>query len=582
MEEILKCPVCQDLFTDPVSLDCRHNFCLSCINTVWDNEGSEAGPYFCPECQILLPSKPNLEINAYLQDKVKDLANSEERTTNSPAIYCDHCIESPSVAVRTCLTCDASLCQAHSLLHEQRSALKQHTLVEVTRDPLSLKCQEHRDELKLFCSQDRVPVCCLCVLVGKHKNHKAPQLHEACDDFKTMLESSMHQLLKRKNDAENTIKELESLYRQTVKCAADLRERISDKYSRLHVVLDGDERLMKQIVDAEEACVTEWLDAQRETMEQEIQDIDQLRASTKTLLHEDNHLRFLQQITAQSLCDPLDLPPLQTVDQSLCEPEKLRTVERMVDDLSMSLSQYFPRTWSYLSSPALDFKTAHPKLEISQDKRQVCWREQPPIVITNSSRPYDSQYSVLAEESFTKGRHYWEVIVQDKPYWLIGATTEPTPKNNGFTSNSNIGLDKSSWCIYHADGQYLACHDTEEKPLSVENRVKKLGIFADLHKGELLFYDANAMSLIHSFTVQCKEPMYPMFNPCIDVNGLNKQPLTLFWIKEPWDCKARGETRRWDPGPMCCQSLSQPGPTHCQGRGCRSLLCPSLPAYVSM
>ncbi|KAK7925459.1 hypothetical protein WMY93_007769 [Mugilogobius chulae] len=436
MEEILKCPVCQDFFTDPVALGCGHNFCLSCINTVWENEGTEAGPYFCPECQILLPSKPNLEINADLQDK-------KDKLSSCP---CDHCIESPSVAVRTCLTCDASLCQGHALLHEQRSALKQHTLVEVTRDPLSLKCQEHRDELKLFCSQDRVPVCCLCVLVGTHKNHKAPQLHEACDDFKTMLESSMNQLLKRRNDAENTIKELESLYRQTVKSAADLRERISDKYSRLHVVLDGDERLMKQIVDAEEACVTEWLDVQREMMELEIQDIDKLRASTKTLLQENNHLRFLQ-----------------AVDQSLCEPEKLRTVERMVDDLSVSLSQYFPRTWSYLSSLALDFKTAHPKLEISQDKRQ------------------------------------------------------------------------SSWCIYHADGQYLACHDTEEKQLSVEKRVRKLGIFADLQKGELLFYDADSMALIHSFTVLSKEPMYPMFNPCIDVNGVNKQPLTLFWIKEPWD-----------------------------------------------
>lgn len=182
----------------------------------------------------------------------------------------------------------------------------------------------------------------------------------------------------------------------------------------------------------------------------------------------------------------------------------------------------------------MDFKTAHPKLEISQDKRQVCWRQQPGSAFTNSTRPYDSQYSVLAEGSFTKGRNYWEIIVQDKPYWLIGVTTEPIPKNNGLTSNS-VGMDKSSWCIYHAEGQYLACHDTEEKPLNVEKRMRKLGIFADLHKGELSFYDADTMALIHQFTVQCKEPMYPMFNPCLDVNGVNKHPLTLFWIKEPWD-----------------------------------------------
>lgn len=59
--------------------------------------------------------------------------------------------------------------------------------MEVTGDPLSLKCREHRDELKLFCMEERVPVCCLCVLVGMHKNHKASQLHEACDDFKVNI-----------------------------------------------------------------------------------------------------------------------------------------------------------------------------------------------------------------------------------------------------------------------------------------------------------------------------------------------------------------------------------------------------------
>lgn len=56
--------------------------------------------------------------------------------------------------------------------------------MEVTGDPLSLKCREHRDELKLFCMEEKVPVCCLCVLVGMHKNHKASQLQEACAHFK--------------------------------------------------------------------------------------------------------------------------------------------------------------------------------------------------------------------------------------------------------------------------------------------------------------------------------------------------------------------------------------------------------------
>lgn len=200
VEESLKCPVCQDIFTDPVTLPCGHDFCLTCIQAVWETDGSNEGPFFCPECQVFITSDLTLEINTSLQTKVKAFTTNgpptaEIRTTtpsretklSSSTIPCDHCIETPSVAIRTCLTCDASLCQAHALLHQQRSALRDHTVVEVTGDPLSLKCREHRDELKLFCMEEKIPVCCLCVLVGVHKNHKAAQLHEACANFKVNI-----------------------------------------------------------------------------------------------------------------------------------------------------------------------------------------------------------------------------------------------------------------------------------------------------------------------------------------------------------------------------------------------------------
>ncbi|XP_068597670.1 E3 ubiquitin/ISG15 ligase TRIM25-like [Brachionichthys hirsutus] len=515
-EETLKCPVCQDFFTDPVTLPCGHDFCLTCIQAVWETDGSSKGPFFCPECQVFLASDLTLQINGSLQSKVKDLTTNKPATSPSSAakssaltIHCDHCIEAPSVAVRTCLTCDASLCQAHALVHRQRSALREHTVVEVTGDPLSLKCREHREEHKLFCMEERVPVCCLCVLVGMHKNHKAHQLHEASADFKNMLENTMNKLLKRRGEAEHAISDLESLYTQTVKSAADCRERLSDKYSRIRFVLDGDERLMMRIVDAEETYMTEWLDAQRGIMEDQMKEIDRLRASSRSLLHETNDLRFLQK-----------------VDRDLCDHERLRTAERLVDDLSVALSQHFPRTWSYLSSPVLDSNTAHPKVELSQDKKQVYWRQQP-VCEDLDPQPYDSQYSVMTKDGLTTGQHYWEVIVQNKPYWLIGVSTGPADKKGG------PSVDNISWCIYHGDGQYLACHDAQEKPLSVGKTVRKLGVLADLQKGALSFYDADSMSLLHSFSVRCAEPLYPVLNPCIDVNGMNRQPLTLLWIKGP-------------------------------------------------
>uniref|UniRef100_A0A4W3JN01 B30.2/SPRY domain-containing protein n=1 Tax=Callorhinchus milii TaxID=7868 RepID=A0A4W3JN01_CALMI len=49
LSEDLVCPVCLDLFTDPVTLDCGHNFCRCCISQSWETKESKA----CPECRTV-------------------------------------------------------------------------------------------------------------------------------------------------------------------------------------------------------------------------------------------------------------------------------------------------------------------------------------------------------------------------------------------------------------------------------------------------------------------------------------------------------------------------------------------------
>lgn len=58
-------------------------------------------------------------------------------------------------------------------------------------------------------------------------------------------------------------------------------------------MLDGDERLMMQIIDAEESHMTEWLETQRCVMEAQIEEINRLRETSKSLLQETNELQFL-------------------------------------------------------------------------------------------------------------------------------------------------------------------------------------------------------------------------------------------------------------------------------------------------
>ncbi|TRY90564.1 hypothetical protein DNTS_002677, partial [Danionella cerebrum] len=161
--EELKCPVCADPFTDPVNLPCSHNFCQSCIQIVWNMDelkSSKEIPLFCPECQILLPPDVKLEVNSDLQRRVLQVFGRPEGESQ-PMILCDQCIGKPEVAVKSCLSCDASLCSAHTLLHQQREALRAHSLIEVTKDLISFKCKEHGEELKLFCQEEQTAVCSL-------------------------------------------------------------------------------------------------------------------------------------------------------------------------------------------------------------------------------------------------------------------------------------------------------------------------------------------------------------------------------------------------------------------------------------
>uniref|UniRef100_A0A4W3H818 RING-type domain-containing protein n=1 Tax=Callorhinchus milii TaxID=7868 RepID=A0A4W3H818_CALMI len=61
LTEKLTCPVCLDLFTDPVILECSHSFCRSCITRCWEKQGVNT----CPVCQEPFPER-NLRTNRNL------------------------------------------------------------------------------------------------------------------------------------------------------------------------------------------------------------------------------------------------------------------------------------------------------------------------------------------------------------------------------------------------------------------------------------------------------------------------------------------------------------------------------------
>ena len=132
-EEDFTCPVCFEIFKDPVLLSWSHSVCKSCLQQFWDTKGSTE----CPVCRGRSSyDKPPL--NLHLKN----------------------------------------LCETFVQERSQRASAGSEVL-----------CSLHSEKLKLFCLEDKQPVCLVCRDSRKHKNHSFSPVDEAALDCKVGIYS---------------------------------------------------------------------------------------------------------------------------------------------------------------------------------------------------------------------------------------------------------------------------------------------------------------------------------------------------------------------------------------------------------
>lgn len=133
---------------------------------------------------------------------------------------------------------------------------------------------------------------------------------------------------------------------------------------------------------------------------------------------------------------------------------------------------------------------------------------------------------ILGTNSFTSGRHYWEVKVGLKNNWDVGVAKESASrsesvylkKENGFFALQKRGAD-------------YQVHAPPYKVLHLSSRPRLLGVYLDYNEGRVSFYDVDRKLHIFSFTGESfTEPMFPYFY----LFGWTKKPeaLVIEWSLE--------------------------------------------------
>ncbi|KAI4891199.1 hypothetical protein NFI96_030944, partial [Prochilodus magdalenae] len=171
------CPVCLDLLKDPVTIHCGHSYCMVCINRHWD-EDDQTGVYSCPQCRETFTPRPDLRRNNMLAEVVERIRKPELQAAASPAhcyagpgdVECDFCTGRKLKAIKSCLACVASLCEAHLKPHLEIPALIKHKLVEASTRLQEKICSQHDKLMEIYCRTDQSCVCYLCTM-HEHKGH---------------------------------------------------------------------------------------------------------------------------------------------------------------------------------------------------------------------------------------------------------------------------------------------------------------------------------------------------------------------------------------------------------------------------
>ncbi|XP_068578290.1 E3 ubiquitin-protein ligase TRIM35-like isoform X2 [Cebidichthys violaceus] len=229
LEEDLCCPVCHEVFRDPVVLSCSHTFCKDCLKSWWREKPTQG----CPVCK--------------------------RRSS----------MEHPPVSLVL-----KNLCESFLLQRDQRAS---ETL-----------CSLHSEKLKLFCLDHQQPVCLICSISEKHSDHRLRPIDEAAQQHKKNLQETLEPL-KEKLKVFEEVKVKSDQTAEHMKVQARRTERkIKEQFKKLHQFLEEEEEARMAALREEEEQKSQMMKEKMEALSREIAALsDTVRATEDELRAED-------------------------------------------------------------------------------------------------------------------------------------------------------------------------------------------------------------------------------------------------------------------------------------------------------
>ncbi|XP_072543289.1 E3 ubiquitin-protein ligase TRIM39-like isoform X8 [Salminus brasiliensis] len=527
-EDQLLCSICLDLFTDPVSTPCGHNFCMVCLRKCWDGSSHCQ----CPVCKRKFSRRPELSVNTFISGlaaqfkssvQAKSSRASEKRPSRSKKVLCDYCSEEKLEAVKSCLDCGLSYCSTHLMPHQTAAKLKKHKLMDPVENLEDYICQKHERPLELFCRDDQTCVCQFRT-EGDHKTHSTFPIEEEIQVRKIHVRKTQAVVQQMIQDRLKKIEEFKHSSELNKKSTEKERADSMEVFRALLHCIERSQAELLEVMEEKQKAAERQAEEFIKELEQEITELKRRDTELEQLSHTEDHLHLLQ--IYPSLCRP---PHTKNWTDVSVDPHlSVESLRRALSQLQEALSEEICRSelkriQQYAVDVTLDADTAHPKLLLSDDGKQVTCGDTRQNLPDNPER-FDCCTSVLGKEGFSSGRFYYEVQVRGKTEWTLGVTRESSNRKGGI----KLSPENGNWTVWLRNNTEYRALDYPRVPLSLKQAPQKVGVFVDYEEGLVSFYDVEVRSHIYSFTGQSfTEILYPYFCPCVSDGGKNSAPLII-------------------------------------------------------
>uniref|UniRef100_A0A8C9S8B7 Zinc-binding protein A33-like n=1 Tax=Scleropages formosus TaxID=113540 RepID=A0A8C9S8B7_SCLFO len=504
LEEELSCPVCCDIYRDPVVLlKCSHSFCKDCLEKSWEEKSSRE----CPVCRRTSTDDPPLNLALNNMSEIF----SQERSQGAAA-------------------------------------------------GTDVLCHLHNEKLKLFCLDDQVPVCLVCQTSETHKNHKLQPVQDIADEYKKELKDALnllqgklemfteakqiceeiadhikiqedhtesqieaqlekvHQFLKHVEESRITVlreeeKEIHMMIfgKPSQKSRATGEEfrcqdasfeqhtdnRLKKEFEQLHQFLKDEEAARIAELREEEEHKSDMMKEKIEKMTQEISSLSEtIRAVERELGAED--VSFLQNYKDIKGRSQVRVKDPEEVSGALINVAKhLGNLKYRVWEKMLDVVQYTP--------VVLDPNTAHPKFVMSEDMTSMRFSYETQQLPENPER-FNRWVCVLGSEGFSSGEHSWDVHVGEADFWRLGVVKKSVKRKGDVPDTPAEGV--WSVLLFHRNYEAVTSPPTL---LTVVKKPQKIRVQLDWDKGQLSFSDLSHNTPLYTFKHRFTEKVFPLF-----------------------------------------------------------------------